>query len=592
MPTNTTDSITINDVTTLHIDRSVAVIMIDSPPVNALSAPVRQGIAAALHEATDDTAVTAIVLMCAGRTFFAGADIREIGKPMAEPTLRQLQQQVENCPKPVIAAMHGSALGGGLELAMATHFRLALASTKFGFPEVKLGLLPGAGGTQRLPRLIGVGTALSMIIDGEPIEAREAERLGLVDRVVEDKDLFAWSIDFASRLVGPSLVPIRTRDKQSFWTNESDDAGASGKIAQLREQYRGFAAAQNIIESVTNASLMPFDEGIAAEATLFEQLKASPQSAALRYGFFAERQASKMPDLAEGEKVVRIERLDIRGSGLHAKFIADAAQSAGLTIATHVDPSDTDFADLLILTDITPTSVATSDYILLLDPAKFVAAVIPSGQLQGPSPVLEPIGIDLGDPEREPKSIELLAGDASAAVIAAILRLSRKLKLTGAVSKSRANPAGQRLRTARNDQISSLIADGVGLDQINRLLTGFGMSVITGLDSDWLDRPPTETQTCEHRDVEVLESILLAVANEAAALVDEAVVSRPSDIDVLAVKGMGWPDFEGGPLYWMDVRGLERTLMDMSHYEERFGGRFTPAPGLIQRVAENRSFVT
>lgn len=282
----------INDVTTLRRYGSVAVIAVNSPPVNALGAAVRSGISTALCLAIADDAVRNVVLLCEGRTFFAGADIREIGKPMVEPNLRQLQVQIEQSPKLVIAAMHGSALGGGLELAMAAHFRVALASTKLGLPEVKLGLLPGAGGTQRLPRLIGVLPAIEMMTGGVPINAFEARASGLIDTMFEGDDLEEQAAAFADDLGDAQPAERRTRDR-SVAGSAGDESGFQQAIAALRLKHQGSEAAESIIDSVINTLDLPFEQGLAAEAELFERLKVSPQSAALREAFFAQKRAAK-----------------------------------------------------------------------------------------------------------------------------------------------------------------------------------------------------------------------------------------------------------------------------------------------------------
>ena len=283
---------TINDVTTLRRFGSVAVIAVNSPPVNALSAAVRSGIGVALGHAIDDNAVRKIVLVCEGRTFFAGADIREIGKPMAEPNLRQLQAQIEQSPKPVIAAMHGTVLGGGLELAMAAHFRIALSSTKLGLPEVKLGLMPGAGGTQRLPRLIGVLPAIEMMTGGVPILAPEAKALGLIDMVFDHGEPEEQAVAFAANLGMVEPADRRTRNRPVAGPS-GDDPEVQNAIAALRLKHQGSQAEESIIASVENTLRLPFEEGLAAEAALFETLKASPQSKALREAFFARKAAAK-----------------------------------------------------------------------------------------------------------------------------------------------------------------------------------------------------------------------------------------------------------------------------------------------------------
>ncbi|TZG24958.1 enoyl-CoA hydratase/isomerase family protein [Sphingomonas montanisoli] len=279
----------INDVTTLEMDGEVAVVTVDYPPVNVLSAAVRQGVAAALDQAGQDDAVKAVVLICAGKTFFAGADITEFGKPLAEPTIRQLEEIVEDTPKPVIAAMHGTALGGGFELALSAHYRVASAPAKMGLPEVKLGLLPGAGGTQRLPRVVGVAKALDLMTIGNPVTADEAATMGLIDAVV-DGDLRAAAVAFAKTKIGAPLERIRDRPVTVD----------PGQIAAFRtanaDRFRNLDAPEAIIKTV-EASALPFAEGMDRERDLFRELMAGPQSAALRYVFFGERQAAKADPL-------------------------------------------------------------------------------------------------------------------------------------------------------------------------------------------------------------------------------------------------------------------------------------------------------
>nr|MBP6113031.1 enoyl-CoA hydratase/isomerase family protein [Sphingobium sp.] len=184
----------VNDVTTYEVDGQIAIIAVDSPPVNAFSAAVRQGIAAAIEQAEQDHAVGAIVLICGGRTFFAGADITELGKAQVEPSLRNMQVMIENAKKPVVAAIHGTALGGGLETALVCHYRIAVPSARLGLPEVNLGLLPGAGGTQRLPRIVGVEKALELVTSGSQVSAKAALAFGLLDALVDEGALRAGAI--------------------------------------------------------------------------------------------------------------------------------------------------------------------------------------------------------------------------------------------------------------------------------------------------------------------------------------------------------------------------------------------------------------
>ena len=274
------------------IDGNIGVISVDYPPVNALSHAVRQGLYEAIAAAQTD-ASEAIVLVCEGRTFIAGADITEFGKPPTEPHLPELLNVIEDSKKPVIAAIHGTALGGGFETTLAAHFRCAVASAKIGLPEVKLGLLPGAGGTQRTPRLGGVQAALDLMTSGNPIGAPAALELGLIDRIVEG-DLREEAIAWARELVEEGVTPRKT-SKQPV--PDFDAAIFDGYRAALAKRARGQLAPQNIVACVEAATKLPFREGLDIERKLFLECMQSPQSAALRHLFFAERQAAKIDGL-------------------------------------------------------------------------------------------------------------------------------------------------------------------------------------------------------------------------------------------------------------------------------------------------------
>ncbi|WP_348526900.1 enoyl-CoA hydratase/isomerase family protein, partial [Mesorhizobium sp.] len=270
-------------------DNGVAVVTIDNPPVNALSFHVRKPLYEALAALRDDPAAKAIVIACAGRTFVAGADITEFGKPVQQPELRAIIALLETIPKPTVAAIHGTALGGGLELALGCHFRIADRGAKLGLPEVKLGLLPGGGGTVRLPRLVGAAKALAMIVSGTPISAGEA-KAGLVDAVV-DRDLPAEAVRFAHEMTnrGGPFVPVRERKDRLA---ETDLATFDAQAADLARKARGLEAPIACAEAVRNAITLSFDAALAAERQLFQKLVAGDQSRAQRHLFFAEREAA------------------------------------------------------------------------------------------------------------------------------------------------------------------------------------------------------------------------------------------------------------------------------------------------------------
>lgn len=312
----------------------VAVITVDNPPVNALSWHVRQGLLDGLTRAVDDGAA-AVVVICAGRTFIAGADISEFGGAPKGPSLHAVQDAMEGAPVPVIAAIHGTALGGGLEVALCAHYRVSLATAKFGLPEVNLGLLPGAGGTQRLPRLTGVPTALEMVTSGRHIDTTEAIDSGLVDEVVDgDLDaLRATAIAFAERAVADGLPLVRVRDRDDLVLDARGDTELFANFrASIARSSRGFLAPEYNVRCIEAAANLPFDEGLAVEATLFRELVTGPQSAAQRYAFFAERAANKIPDISPDTPSVDVRSAGILGAGTMGGGIAMNFANVGIPV--------------------------------------------------------------------------------------------------------------------------------------------------------------------------------------------------------------------------------------------------------------------
>ncbi len=269
----------------------VAVVTIDNPPVNALSFRVRHPLMQRLETLRDEAHVRAIVLACAGRTFVAGADITEFGKPMQRPNLRDLVALLEAMGKPTVAAIHGTALGGGLELAMGCSFRVAARDARLGLPEVKLGLLPGAGGTIRLPALIGATKALTMIVSGSMIGAAEAQTLGLVDAVAQG-ELVDEAVAFAEARLAEETPAVPVRDRRDK-LEATDLEAFEAEAARLAGRSRGLEAPLAAAQAVRNAVTLPFDEALAAERALFVRLEASEESQAQRHLFFAEREADE-----------------------------------------------------------------------------------------------------------------------------------------------------------------------------------------------------------------------------------------------------------------------------------------------------------
>lgn len=322
----------INPVVSLDVRDAVAVLTIDSPPVNALSQSVRQGVAAGLAAALDIPGVAAIVLACAGRTFCAGADISEFGAPAAEPDLNAVLKALEASPVPVVAALHGTALGGGLELALACHYRIASPAARIGLPEVSLGLLPGAGGTQRTPRLAGVAAAVDLIAGGRPITAPQALSTGLVDELASGESLLDEAIAYARRLAADQAPLRRARDMAVDLSAEEAAAVTADYRRRNPRAFVGFKAQCNILSAIEAAAALPFEAGLARERALFDELMASDESAAQRHLFFAERAAGKIANLDPGAVALDVRQAAVVGAGTMGTGIAIALLSSGLSV--------------------------------------------------------------------------------------------------------------------------------------------------------------------------------------------------------------------------------------------------------------------
>ena len=326
-------------VVTSVLDGNVAVVTINNPPVNALGHPVRAGLLQALAEVKAAPAVKAMVVICAGRTFCAGADITEFGKPPVAPSLAEVIAAIEDLGKPVVAAIHGTALGGGLELAMACHVRVALRSARLGLPEVNLGILPGGGGTQRLPRAIGPIKALERIVSGEPMSATEALNDGLI-QAVADGDLAKLATDLAKLAVASGKQPPLLRDRdEKLAPVRADRAAFDAVVKNLLKRKQGQKAPAACAQSVANSFVLPFVAGLAAERALFLDLVQGDQSKALRHVFFAEREAGKIPDLGPEIKPREIAKAAVIGAGTMGSGIAMCFANAGIPVSL-IDATD------------------------------------------------------------------------------------------------------------------------------------------------------------------------------------------------------------------------------------------------------------
>jgi 3-hydroxyacyl-CoA dehydrogenase len=326
-----------SELVTLTRDGEIAVITVNNPPVNALSPGVPEGIAEAVAQVSNDDSIEGAVLIGAGRTFIAGADIREFGRITSGQRkggirLNEILTPLEDCPKPIVAAIHGTAFGGGLEVAMACHYRVAVPSAQVGQPEVKLGLIPGAGGTQRLPRLAGVARAVQMCADGNPVSGNESLQLGIVDRLIEG-DLLEGAIAFLREKIAAGAKPPKTRDRREKLGDEAANAALfAAAREQARKSARGMIAPLAAIDAVEASTKLSFEEGVKREAELFQQCLFSDQSKAMIHVFFGEREVSKIPDVPKETEVSAINKAAVIGAGTMGGGIAMNYANAGIPV--------------------------------------------------------------------------------------------------------------------------------------------------------------------------------------------------------------------------------------------------------------------
>ena len=317
-----------NDIVTVEVTDDIALVIISNPPVNAINQKVRSGLMTAFQTVDQDNNVRAVVLKCAGRTFMAGADIKEFDEPIAEPGYHEVFRVIESCSKPVIAAMHGTALGAGLEAALACHYRCAVENARMGLPEVSLGIIPGAGGSQRLPRLIGAKAALEFILGGVTVSATGAYKIGILDRVIEE-DLMEGTLEYVRSIladgVGPRKVSEMLVDKSGYGEEFLVDAS---KLSARR--LRGQNAPNLVIEAINNAVNLPFEEGIRKEKIIGDKALVSKEAKALRNIFFSEREIGKIPGISSDTKRMQINNVAILGSGTMGGGIAMNFANAGI----------------------------------------------------------------------------------------------------------------------------------------------------------------------------------------------------------------------------------------------------------------------
>ncbi len=540
---------------TTEIHDDVLVIISNNPPVNALGAAVRQGLEAGIKQGLGDASIKAMVIRCDGRTFFAGADITEFGRPMQEPGLPTVVDMIEAADKPVVAAIHGTALGGGCEVTLGCHYRIAVPSAKIGTPEVKLGLLPGAGGTQRIPRIAGVALALEMTAKGDPISAKKALDAGLIDRIAGEATLVDDAIAFAREVADARPLP---RASQKVAKPDPDAVAAFKK--ENGKRFRGFdAPAANIacVEKATDGS--SYEEGIAFERQEFMKLMMGVQSAAQRHIFFAERQAAKIDGIPADIKLREIKRVGVIGAGTMGGGISMNFLSVGIPVTIvemaqealdrgtgvirknyeasaakgRLKPEQVEAA----MGALTPTldfdALAECDLIIEavyenMDVKKEIFGKL--DKIAKPGAILasntsylnideiaastnrpeEVLGMHFFSPANVMKLLEVVRGAKTAPdVLATVMALSKTIRKVAVVAGVCHGFIGNRMLMPRQVEANKLLMEGATPEQIDRVHVAFGMpmgpfqmSDLAGVDIGW------------HRDPTRIENIRDALAAE------------------------------------------------------------------------------
>ena len=689
-----------SEVVKLERHDEVGIVTVDSPPVNALSAAVRGGILDGIKAAIADPAIKGIVLTCAGRTFIAGADITEFGKPPKPPALNDVLAEIENSPKPVVAAIHGTALGGGLEVALACHYRVAVKEAKLGLPEVKLGLLPGAGGTQRLPRAVGPELAVKMIVGGDPIGAAEALKHGLIEEIVEGPA--SGGEAFVRKLIAEKRPLKRLRDDDSkLAAAKADRSIFTNAVAAMTKKSRGLEAPFAAADAVGCAIDLPFDEGLKKEREGFLKLVASDQSKAQRYAFFAEREANKIAGVPEGTKSRPVNRVAILGAGTMGGGIAMSFANAGIpvtlietgeeqlkrgmgimqknweaTAARGGIPADAPAKRMALINGVVGIeNVGDADLVIeavfetmavkkevfgKLDQFAKQGAVLASNTsylnideiAKSTSRPQDVLGMHFFSPANVMKLCEIVRADKTApdALVTAVT-IARKIAKVPAVVGVCDGFVGNRMLAQRGKQAEKLLFEGALPQQVDAVVTKFGMpmgpfamSDLAGLDIGWRSRKDRGIKSeiadalCEAgrfgqktgkgyykyeagsraplpdpeveklidetllrlgrkkrvvSDEEILERMMYPMINEGAKILEEGIAARPSDIDVVWLYGYGWPIYRGGPMFWADSVGLKHIADRLSFYaKETNDPGLEPAPLLKKLAAEGKTFAS
>jgi 3-hydroxyacyl-CoA dehydrogenase len=688
---------------------AVGVITLDNPPVNAFSLSQRIGVSEALTAGLQDPDIQAFVICGSGRMFSAGADIREFDTGVAgeSPTLMDLISLIEDSPKPVVCALHGTALGGGCELSLACHSRIAVPGTRIGLPEVTLGIVPGAGGTQRLPRLIGVLPALDAIVSGKPMTAERAHELGLVDGLADDgDDLLKISVSLAHRLsVGPE-PPRKTRDRDGHLLEAQNRPELFDEFrSRISRRARGFEAPFACIDCVEAATTMSFENGLAFEREVFLRCRSSNQSLSQRHAFFAEREARKVSGLGPETSQTDVRHAAVLGCGTMGTGIAMCFANAGIpVIVTESEQGMLDRGMKMIrknyastvskgrmteeeaearLTLIEPTlefeRVSGADVVIeavfeemelkkriftrldgLCKADAILATNTSSLDVNAIAAVTgrpeQVVGTHFFSPANVMRLVEIVRGDhTSPEVLATTLTLSKRLGKVGVVVGVCDSFAANRMLYPYSRQAQFLIEEGALPEQVDKVIYDFGfpmgpfaLSDLAGIDVGWRvrqHREPSrpkdlryseiadrlyemgrygqktrkgwynyeegsripmpdpevvdlvvrtsrelEIDRREISDEEILQRCIYPLINEGARILEEGIVQRASDLDIVWLYGFGFPRYRGGPMFYADSVGLRHVYEVMQGFCEIHRDWLEPAPLLERLAREDKTF--
>src|SRR6267378_4957858 len=692
--------------TIYELHGQVAVITMNNPPVNGLGFDLRRDIVEGLARADADANVKVVVLIGSPRAFSGGADIREFGSPKAtaEPNLNTVIRQLENARKPVVAAIGGACMGGGLELAMGCHYRVAAKGAQIALPEVKLGLMPGAGGTQRLPRLIGVEAALDMIVSGDPVPSERLKDSALFDEMIEH-DLLPGAVRFAGRIVAEGRPLKPARDMKASLANA--EAFFESARTAVRVSAKNFPAPLKCVDAVAAAVTMPYEEGARFERESFLQLMQTPESRALRHAFFGERAAAKIPDVPEDTPLRKIEKVAVIGAGTMGGGITMNFLDAGIPVAllemrqealdrgiatirgnyeasakkgrltaqqveermallkptlSYDDLKDADMAIEAVFEDIVVKEAVFRRLDEVMKPGAILASNTSTldvnkiaGFTRRPQDV---VGTHFFSPANVMKLLEVVRGAKTAKdVLATVMSLAKRIKKTAVVSGVCDGFIGNRMVEQYLRQALFLLEEGATPGQVDSALESWGMAMgpfrmsdLAGNDIGWAIRKRryrehpdlkysriadrlceqgrfgqktglgwyryeagrrdaipdrvVDQMIVEHSkeigaqrrkigDEEIVQRLIFALVNEGAAILQEGISLRASDIDMVYLTGYGFPLHRGGPMLYADEVGLNNVVDSMKRFAANPHGDpgfWKPAPLLAKLANEGKTF--